>query len=332
MGKLSSVMEEIVMNFEKQGFPEYVEFQTYSKCNAYCTICPYKNLDDKKTSRKMKDSCIEKIINECDRNKLKIKRIIPYMNNEPTLDKRLLNILRRLKKMGHFVELSTNFSGMNEDLMNKIIEEKLIDDLRISFFGGNKYFYSKLMPQLNFNINYNKIRKFIEINKKFGNPINYKIISVLCPWINMEENIYLLKNIFFESKIHVFGYLDRAGNVKEYKNNTIYFEDKKQKLCGCELERPFERITILADGNVILCSQDWNEEIIIGNILNNSIEKIWNSDRFEKIRNIIRGIENTNENFICYKCKLAKLCYDNKRISNFNGDKYMSPKGEKKIY
>ena len=37
-------------------------------------------------------------------------------------------------------------------------------------------------------------------------------------------------------------------------------------------------IYILSDGNVTVCEQMyWKERFIIGNILENSIEKIWNS-------------------------------------------------------
>ena len=317
------------MNLENKKFPSFIEIQTQSKCNGFCTTCPYGSIETSKKERVMSDEVIEKIILECDKHKNSIQRIIPYMNNEPSLDSRLINILRRIKREGHFIELSTNFSNISETQMKELVHEKLVDDLRISFFGGNKDFYNKMMPGLDFEENYKKVSQFIEIN---NNTIMYTISSVLCPWIDMEENIFLLKALFPLSQIHLFGFLDRAGNNVKYKNNLLINDGNKWEICGCELNRPFERMVILADGNVIICSQDWNEEEILGNIKSKSIEEIWNGDSYLRIREILNGqIKIPISNFICSRCKLAKIrCKENIK-TNFLGDKYISSEGIKKI-
>lgn len=321
-------------------FPKFVEFQTRSFCNANCTICPYESKAKKYGQSKMSDEMINRIIEECKSHKNEIERVIPYLNNEPTLDSRLVDILRRLKANGHFIELSTNLSGLTDARMEAIIEEELVDDLKFSFFGATEATYSSLMPGLKFSKNIDKIKTFCELNKKYGCPINLELIIILVPWLDMRSELDLLRNLFPNVRIHGYGYLDRAGSVNNIRNPTILenIDDKDSyKLAGCKLKRPFERICILANGEVILCSQDWDRSEVVSNIQNETIETIWNSNAFEKIRQKVLGEIETEGDYICKRCKLALLRgADSGYLSeplkmNFSGDKYLDEFDRKMI-
>lgn len=235
-------------------FPKIVEFQINSICNSHCTICPYSSIAKKFGNSRMEDDQIEKIAQELDKHANEIERIIPYLNNEPFIDNRFINLLRRLKsKKKHTIEVSTNASLLTKEVSEIIVNEKLIDDFRISFFAGNEQEYKQLMPNLDFNKCKNNIKNFLEIN---NNVIPYQITLILVPWMDMKKNITQVKELFPNANIHPFGFLDRAGNL-EQKNNLAINKDKNVKLIGCNLERPFERMCILANGDVILCSQDF---------------------------------------------------------------------------
>lgn len=272
-------------------FPKYIEFQINSVCNANCIICPYKTISHKYPHTYMSDELIEKLIVELDENRDKIERVIPYLNNEPSLDKRMVQILRRLKKNNHFIELSTNMSGFTNDISMTIIQEKLVNELRISLFGGDNDTYHKMMPGLDFKSIVNKIDNFCRINKRFGSPIDLKIVIILYPEIEMKAQIQLIKGLFPDIEIYTFGFLDRANNVKNLENNKV-LDIKNYNdylLQGCDLNRPFERLCILSNGKVILCSQDWDREVELGNVVSQSLYDIWNGDLFEKERSRIVG-------------------------------------------
>lgn len=302
-------------------FPKIIEFQINSICNSHCSICPYALIEKKFGNIKMSDEQIEKLVDELDNYSNEIDRIIPYLNNEPFIDNRFINLLRRLKsKKNHVLEVSTNASLLTKEISEIIVNEKLIDDFRISFFAGNKEEYKKLMPNLNFDKCVENIRNFLKIN---DNKIAYQITLVLVPWIDMKKNIAQVKELFPNANIHPFGFLDRAGNL-EQKNNLAIDKDKNIKLIGCNLERPFERMCILANGDVVLCSQDWSREEIQGNVFNTSIYEVWNSKRAINIKRKILGEIPTESNYICKKCKLAILADDeNDKYLNFKGDIYM---------
>jgi MoaA/NifB/PqqE/SkfB family radical SAM enzyme len=157
-------------------FPKYVEIQTNNRCNGYCTICPYETTQALKTRQEMKFDLIKSIIDQCAKNKECLDRIIPYVNNEPFIDKRMIDILRYIKSKGIKVELSTNASLLTKNISDIIIKENLIHDFRISVFSSNKQEYAKIMTGLSFNTVYENITYFLEENKKQNNIISTKII------------------------------------------------------------------------------------------------------------------------------------------------------------
>ena len=306
-------------------FPKIIEIQTMSFCNGNCIVCPYRSLDIKKN--RMSDEVLDKLLKEISIHKKEIERVIPYLNNEPSFDKRMMNILRRLKKDNIFVEVSTNISNFKKENLENIVNEQLIDDFRISFFGHNKELYEKLMPGLDFSETSEKVKYLLSVNKKTNKKIDIEIIVVLLPSLNVKEIKKGLDELFEKPKIHFFGFLDRCGKVEIAKNELAKIDNVE--VVGCELNRPYERCCIYADGNVVLCSQDWEKEVIIGNINNHSIEEVWNSPKAKHIRKIILGEEVCPNDFLCTRCKLAILKKEEGKILNFNGDKYMSKNDEK---
>ena len=184
-------------------FPKIIEFQINSICNSHCTICPYSSIEKEFGHEQMKDEQIEKLLEEFDEHASEIERIIPYLNNEPFIDSRFINLLRRIKnKKNHTIEVSTNASLLTKEISEIIVNEKLIDDFRISFFAGNEQEYKQLMPNLDFNKCKNNIKNFLEINNDL---IPYQITLILVPWMDMKKTYHKSKNYF---QMQIFILLD----------------------------------------------------------------------------------------------------------------------------
>lgn len=130
-------MEGIQLGLQRIKFPKIIEFQTQTLCNGRCTICPYEQVKKIIPYFRMSDEKVNLLIKELAEHKEDIERVVPYLNNEPFLDKRCISILRRLKK-NHFIELSTNASLLSKEVAETIVNEKLVDDFRISFLEGRK--------------------------------------------------------------------------------------------------------------------------------------------------------------------------------------------------
>lgn len=276
-------------------YPKIIEVQFHNKCNSNCLICPYKDMNY--NYEKMSKELFEKFLSEIDENKL--KRIIPYLNNEPFLSTDFINMVKmirnKFKKIE--IEISSNVSMIKE--IDIVEMSKLnITELRLSVFGYEKLTYNKMMPCLNYEKTFEKLQMISSIMKDSNTIIS--IVMIDNGEINEQEFINmkcLCDKLGF--KFERWGFLDRSDNVT-YKSNNIYNEN----VLSCEQNRPLERMHILSDGRVIFCCQDWSHSLVVGNINNNTISEVWNSETFINARKSLYDKEKDSP-MICKKCKLG---------------------------
>lgn len=89
---------------------------------------------------------------------------------------------------------------------------------------------------------------------------------------------------------------NRGGNIKinaESFPDTIY----RSKSC----ERPFNMLSIMANGDVVLCCSDLYGDVVAGNVMDDFLENIWESDIFKHYRDEL--MTNSRHNLeLCNKC------------------------------
>ena len=163
-------------------YPKVIEVQFHNKCNSNCLICPYKDMNY--SYKKMADTLFEKILDEVDENKL--KRIIPYLNNEPFLDSNFIDKVKKIRNKFKKIEIeiSSNVSMIKEE---DVIEmSKLnITELRLSVFGYEKETYNRMMPCLNYEKTFEKLKKISVIMKKSNTVVS--IVTIDNGEINEQE-------------------------------------------------------------------------------------------------------------------------------------------------
>ena len=277
-------------------FPSVIEFQLHNYCNANCVICPYREISNTKTY--MSDSLLDKLISEVGQKDM---LLIPYMNNEPFLDPGFIEKVKKINRKcpNCKIEISTNISCITEEIVNKF-KELEIYDFRISFFGYYKQSYEQMMPGLKYDESWQKLNMLMNSGLKEIIP-NMSITMIEHNLVDKEE--YELMEKYCKDNgisFNRWGYLDRAGNNSFYKNNVC----SDSEICGCEQNRPLERMHILSDGRVVICCQDWRSEVVLGSITTNSISEIWNSEEYAKVRKQIYD-RNKKSIELCEKCKLA---------------------------
>lgn len=282
-------------------FPAAFEIQTATLCNGNCVICPYQDTIKKHPPGVMSRRLFCKIIDEISVHNHWGIKIIPYLNNESFLDplfiERLIYINKKCPESE--IEIATNLSLLDEKIRNKMRGIK-IKELRISIFGFTDKTHKSVMPGISWDRvkqNLDNLIKDFDFRENVG---EIGLVMINYPGL-AEEDINLAKkyckNHFLT--FNLWGFLDRGGNVKAYSNN-IYHE----VIIGCSQRRPLERMHILFDGRVILCSMDWRQEYILGNLRKNTIQEIWNSPEYRTIRNRIYNF-GTESPLLCKKCKLS---------------------------
>lgn len=74
---------------------------------------------------------------------------------------------------------------------------------------------------------------------------------------------------------------NRADNIKQ--NPHVFAKDRRKfltKACGL----PFSLITVNPKGQVVLCCSDMYSDVVMGDIREQRLEEIWNSERFNHYR------------------------------------------------
>jgi radical SAM protein with 4Fe4S-binding SPASM domain len=94
----------------------------------------------------------------------------------------------------------------------------------------------------------------------------------------------------------LYDFSSRAGLMKKV--------ELKDGVLGCAWDRPYNWLHILSNGDIVLCCQDWKRETLCGNILQNKLQDILTSKRYNDIMQKSVGKKESDANFICKRCKL----------------------------
>jgi len=282
-------------------YPKFFEIQTTSCCNGGCIICPYREVSHSIPIGVMDQKLFKKIIGQISKHNCWGVKIIPYLNNEPFLDKLFIDRIKYINQECPMaeIEISTNLSLLN-DKKQKELSYCNIKELRLSVFGFTSNSYEKVMTGLVWKKNKKNLDHLCSNKELRANIGQISLVMINYPGISVKD-IKLAKEYCRENfiKFELWGYLDRSGNVSTYSNKV-----KKSCVHGCEQNRVSERMHILFDGRVIICSMDWKQKYIIGNLAKQTIEEVWNSNRFNDIRRRIYGRKGVAPE-ICKKCKLS---------------------------
>ena len=94
----------------------------------------------------------------------------------------------------------------------------------------------------------------------------------------------------------IVGHNDFAGQIAD--RAVMNMAPPRRAAC----RRLGERMTILADGTVPVCGQDFRGRSVVGNALEQSVGEIWQSDGFERLRRA-HGNGEFGVNELCAKCR-----------------------------
>ncbi|EKD29058.1 MAG: radical SAM protein [uncultured bacterium] len=278
-------------------------FQTTSRCNAKCVFCPYPRTNELFRHGTMSNALFMKIINECALNAPLIDAIIPYLMNEPLMDKNIIKKIEIIKEKIPGIDLHILTNGM---LLDKNLSDNLIaspiDWVGISFFSLNKEKYEHAMG-IPFEIAKVNVTNFVKKALKKRNSEFVMITFFKNDDIDdedIQQSLDYWKKLGVKRIMHYEKGISRAGNV------PLIPSPVNKKMNKCDSIWTEEMIHILDDGSVILCCMDWERKHILGNVNNMTIEEIWNSDSYKKIRAVIRG-KAPIENAICKYCEMANF-------------------------
>ncbi len=291
-----------------------VSIETATTCNQRCTFCPVA------VTRRAKENLslerLEKILSGINPEQIQDIHIVGFY--EPTYDKQLVEKITVIRKAGFNFSIFTNASGLKPNLTDKLLNLEVsritinlstLDETEYQQTRGTKDL-KRILPNLDYLLS--------QVRTQTQKPI---ITIIILGALDQQHgtNIQMITNKYSEYsdvlgfQISPFG--DYAGDVKTKLVPRKQFNH--QNLVGCAREYQNERLYFNAQGEAVLCCQDYFGQYKLGNIDESSVTEIHQGKNITEWRQWISGEEDAPEDFICRSCLFA-LSDDNfaERIEN----------------
>lgn len=312
--------------------PYCISIEPANICNFKCTMCPLGGEEyamESKPLMIMEWDCFEKIIEQlkdwvssCG----KVKVIKLYSLGEPLLHESICDMVRAIKdnNICEILEITTNATLLTEEIAKGLVDAGL-DYLRVSIYS--------VLPEQNKKITHNsilpeKIRQNVEwmqhYKKEKGLSKPFVHVKILDRYDEVENTLFLkmyeglADEAFIDKPFQINNredvlrdlYHDNVTEVeKDVYGRYIY---RERKAC----RYPFTHLTIKSNGDVVVCCVDWKRATTYGNILENSLESIWNSRELYEFRKMMletKGVKHPS----CHDCELPLKDSEEDNIDGF---------------
>ena len=187
----------------------------------------------------------DRLLEECAREP-GLRRIEPFLMNEPFTDNRMIDWIARAKqRVPHaMVTVTTNGSPLVPKVIDRLVRSGL-DAIWFSFNGATPETYEKIMG-----IPYARVKANLDYLLEVRPPTLQVFVNMIETKLMAPE---IAENIrYWESRgvrAGVSPLVNRAGNVENY-DELRYTPQAAQPVRTCEL--PFYKMYILASGDVVL--------------------------------------------------------------------------------
>ncbi len=254
-------------------FPLHLDIEVTSACNLKCPFCA--TTYSKFENGFMKWETVKKILDEAGEEGLYACKF--NFRGEPLLHKELGRFIRYAKKKGIIdVFFNTNAVLLTEDKAKMLIDSGL-DRLTVSFEGFEKALYEKNRTGAKFEevvANVERLRNLRE--KGCSTKPKIRIQAVLVPELKDRLSEYVS---FWKDKVDQVSYNEMEPSVDTVNNNINRV--KSSWICPF----PYQRMTVMWDGTLTACKNDYYGKLAMGNIDSVSIKKCW-TDSLDTLRKL----------------------------------------------
>jgi radical SAM protein with 4Fe4S-binding SPASM domain len=262
---------------KKQPPPYCIQLELTEGCNLACSFCGIASIRDNgangPTNTRGKSSPPYRFLSLRDAYVIAVKisnavaqhkwnpRIEMAMHGEPTMNpqyKAIVQILRDHLPKTH-LQMTTNGGGLLSGELNKNINELMQSGLNVLLLD-----------------NYEGIKICDKVREKYKGPyplFEYPLDKKSNPHRRRkfsDHDIVITQDIAVASQ----------GNHATLNNHAGAAFPRNKRAEGKRCAKVFREISIRWDGNVAICCNDWPGYYRCGNILNSSLEEVWQSSPF----------------------------------------------------
>jgi len=254
--------------FSEKLLPAIYLIELTNACDLNCVFCPHSHLSE---SSFMSLQLIKKLLGEIKSSAKLIK--LNYIG-EPLLHPQFDEILKLCKTGTNArIALSTSAKHLDEDLAAEIVELEL-DEITFSLDAATPETYQKIKGCTDFTQVVKNIKNFLQLN----NGSVRAVVKLIEMNVNRQE-IELFKELWadYKCEVRVSWINTWAGQLPNLKNLSTSFcpNRHKPRMPCADL---WYKMVINAKGLVPLCCNDFSGTKPLGDVNDQCVEDIWNSD------------------------------------------------------
>ncbi|MBQ8476690.1 radical SAM protein [bacterium] len=282
---------DYLLSKEGEALPLYLDVELTNFCNFNCCFCPVGTKVMNRMKGFMPENVAQKIAYNVKKYNIKGVRFIRW--GEPFLHPQCIEIMKAIKDAGAIIHINTNGSLLDEEKMKKLFDIKL-DSIKFSFQGADEGTYSEMreggdyLKLLNtiktfYNLRGSKNYPFIQISTTLTGETTEQIenfkkdVSSYCDYYNIGYTMLNHLNV-------------EAMKTDDKEKEKIRKLQKQERLNRKYIEvcnEAFDKLSINWNGDVTLCCADYDNFMIVGNILDNDLKEIFNAKAADVYRKAI---------------------------------------------
>lgn len=255
-------------------YPQEVHLETFTKCNAACSFCPYPTLD--RLGTRMSDALIDRILGDLEAIPADLPfGIAPFKVNEPLLDARLFDICAAINRRlpNAHPRIFTNGAPLTDAMIDRLARIDRLQHLWISLNECDPERYQAVMgiPLARTLAAMARLHAAVE-EGRFPHPV---IVSRVRDRTD-EDRVF---EAFMAARFPRFGitlmpYAAWAGQIESP-------EVTPPPAAACT--RWFE-LSIMSTGRVALCCMDGEGRHVIGDVTTENALAVYNAPGYRRMR------------------------------------------------
>lgn len=277
-----------------------VSLETLTTCNQKCYFCPVSVAPREDIA--MSVEMFESIVEQLGEYRETLEAVFLQSYNEPTADRRFVDLCRTLYAADLPVAVLSNGSAFTPAKVDALMALGPLRYLCINLSTLDRHRYQKdrgedHLPAVLRNLDYMKDLPFA----------NQMIIVVLGTGNETHQaDFESIRERFagsrFEVQHHVV--MDRAG----WLDVGMKPLEPHRRLAGCDNvgSRPLQHLHITPQGKCVLCCEDYDENYVVGDLSESSVKDVLAGPALAKMRRWVYGIDEAPEDFMCRKCVFAR--------------------------
>jgi len=262
--------------------PSNVFIEVTNRCGYSCVMCPRTKMTRERGD--MSVETFEQVINQM--VEAKIKKANLYLYGEPTLNRNLIEMIGYAKEKG--IHTTIDITGFNlTDTYSRLLIGSGVDRIFFSIHGTTPETYLAAHGVNGFEKVKTNLEHLIGLKKEMLS--STPTVTVQCTYMETNKDVYKNIQTVFGDEID---YRFTTCTFNPHTNTNDLRVDKSEYTRSIPCTEIYTSLAVSWNGDITVCCNDVNFELILGNIFTDTLKSAFNSPKLQLLRDTLKACKN----------------------------------------